>query len=247
MSPRPGRSLLGLALLRSVQLGLLLAGLGWIATSVEAGGSAAELGPLFVLLGPVAVASGTAMAIAQVRGDGSWSAWEGLGYRPRRQLSGLVAIAGIGLFAQATLVGGGSLLGGVDTPSEVLQLPPPVSPWATSWPNVDMTEPEGMAELAFWQRPPAQLSWFDLQRRRNSEGLLGARGGVDSAESLRRAGGLVAWPLGLLWAVLIGLRTSVSAREESGLSPLGSAVFAGLGSVGWCLLVLVCSAAAAGS
>jgi len=247
MSPRPGSSLLRLALLRSVQLGTLLGGMAWLGTSVEAGGRVAELRSLFVLLGPVAAASGTAMAIAQVRSDGSWSAWEGLGYRPHRQLSALVVVVVMGLCVQASVGGGGRLLATTGTPSEALQLPPPISPRAKSWPGLDTTGPEGMAELGRWQRPPAELSWLDLQNRRNSIGPTGVRRGVDSAEVMRRTGGLLSWPLGLLWAVLVGLRTSVSARDQRGFSPLGAAVLAGLGSVGWCLLVLVCSAAAASS
>lgn len=247
MSPRPGRALLGLALLRSTQLGVLLAGLAWLGTSVEGGGDAVRLAPLFVLLGPVAAASGTAMAIAEVRRNGSWAAWEGLGYRPVRQLGALAVVAVLGLCVQASFVGGGSFLGAMGTPSAALQLPAPVSSDARSWPGLDTTQSEGLAQLVLWQRPPSELSWAELLQRRNSEGLRGARRGVDSAESLRRAGGLLAWPLGLLWAVLVGLRTSLSFRDDRGFSPLGAAVFAGLGSVGWCLWVLVGSAAAAGS
>jgi hypothetical protein len=243
MSRRPGRALLGLALLRSAQLGALLVGVVWLGSSVEAGDTALGLGTVLVLFGPVAFASGTAMAIAQLRTSGEWSAWEGLGYRPRRQLGGLVVLVLLGLVGQVVLATG--LGGQVGSGGSTLELPAPVPGQAVSWPGRGSEEELGPGQLTRWQVAPARLNWSELQERRRARGPVGARLGVDRAESLRRLGWLAAWPLGLLWALLLGLRTPTSARDVSGPGPLGAAVLAGLCAVGWCLVVLVCSAALA--
>ena len=243
MSRRPGRSLLGLALLRSAQLGTLLVGVVWLGSSVEAGDTALGLRAVLALFGAVAFASGTAMAIAQLRTSGEWSAWEGLGYRPRRQLGGLGALVLLGLVGQLVLMAG--LGRQVGSGSSALELPAPVPSQAITWPGRGSEDELGPAQLTRWQVAPARLNWSELQERRRARGPVGARLGVDRAESLRRLGWLAAWPLGLLWALLLGLRASTSARAVSGPSPLGAAVLAGLCAVGWCLLVLVCSAALA--
>jgi hypothetical protein len=243
MSRRPGSALLGLALLRSGQLGALLVGVVWLGSSVEAGDTALGLGAVLALFGPVAFASGTAMAIAQLRTSGEWSAWEGLGYRPRRQLGALVGLVLLGLVGQVVLATGPRVQ--VGPGGSGLALPAPVPGQAIAWPGTGAGAELGPEQLTRWQVAPARLTWSELQERRRASGPVGARLGVDRAESMRRLGWLAAWPLGLLWALLSGLRTSTSARDVSGPGPLAAAVLAGLCAVGWCLLVLVCSAALA--
>jgi len=84
MNPRPSTALLRLALRRSLEIGVLLVGLVWLGSAVEAGEGGLGLIAILALLGPVAAASGTAMAVAELRQRGEWSAWEGLGYSPQR-------------------------------------------------------------------------------------------------------------------------------------------------------------------
>jgi hypothetical protein len=232
MSVRPGWILLRLALLRSVQLSLLLVGLVWIGSAVESGEDGLSLLAIGGLLAPVSAAAGTAMALAELRRKGEWSAWQGLGFAPLRQVLPLILLVVLGVLGQLSL---SSLEG-----AHALQLPAPVAESARSWPGFEAAE---MGQLAYWQRRPAELSWGELQARRRSASPLGSRPGVDLAELFRRIGWVLAWPFGLLAGLGVGLRTTLSPRDRSGPGPLLAAVLAGLGTVGWCLAVLVLSAA----
>ena len=234
MSLRPYWSLLSLSLRRTSELGGLLVGLVWIASQVESGDASLSLRALLSLLCPVAAAGGTALAVGELRARGDWSAWEGCGYSSGRQLKPLALLLLIGLVLQSQLPLGVS--------ASSLQLPPPVPAAATAWPGfADL----GSGELEGWQRRPGELGWFELLERRQSVAPEGSRRGVDLAELLRRTGWLLAWPVGLALASLFGLRVPVVAREGRGYGPLAAAVLAGLGTVCWCLVVLVASAAAA--
>jgi hypothetical protein len=234
MSLQPGWSLLSLALRRSSEVALLLVGLVWVGSQVESIGQGLSLSSLCSLLAPIAGASGVAMALAEVRLRGEWSAWEAVGYSPSRQLAPIVLLLILGVLLQTQL--------SVGSVSSGLHLPAPVSQSAVSWPGVSE---EGLEALAYWQRPPVTLGWRELTERMAEPAPLGARIGVDLAELVRRAGWIIAWPVGFLFGLLCGLRASALGPEKTWYGALEAAVFSGLSVLLWCLVVLGSSAAVA--
>ena len=102
---------------------------------------------------------------------------------------------------------------------------------------------EGLEALTYWQRPPATLGWRELLERMAEPAPLGARMGVDLAELVRRAGWIIAWPVGCLFGLLYGLRASAVGPGKTRYGALEAAVFSGLSVLLWCLVVLGCSAA----
>jgi hypothetical protein len=234
VSMQPGFSLLFLALRRSSELAVLLVCLVWVGSQLESTGEGLSLTALCALLAPIAGASGLGMALAEIRLRGEWSAWQAVGYSPWRQLAPVVVLLIVGVLLQTQLS-----LGSV---SDGLRLPAPVSESAVSWPGV----PEGGIEtLRYWQRSPVTLGWRELIERMEAPAPLGARGGVDLAELIRRAGWIVAWPLGLFFGLVFGLRTSALGRGKTRYGTLDAAVFSGLSVLLWCLFVLGFSAASA--
>jgi hypothetical protein len=209
MSPRPGWGLLWSALPRTLAALGVATSLLWCISWVDRGpGAALDPMQLAALCGPLACGATVAWLVASRVADGSWSAWQALGFGPGATLAPLFLLAGLGATAQLVLLSspGGTVSG--------LELSSPVPAQAEIWP---VPGGWGRPELNHWKKRPSSLNLRELVARSRSvdEAPVGSRPRVDRAELVRRIGWAGCWPV----AIWLGWGLGQRQPRRRGTSP----------------------------
>jgi hypothetical protein len=200
-------------------------------------------------LAPVAMAAGSAVAVARDRLSGDWDGWRSLGMRT----STVLIVAALGAFDL------GLVAAFIPRPPSVLDLPAAVPSgarlWDSAWAQEEVRRvrpdwkprrplPEFyQPPLARLQQPPATEFLPGLLVWPRALPLPRARHGVYRAELVRRAGLVLLWPLGALAGAASALgRTRDRLARADPLAVPVSALLAALATA-LCLLGILCVSA----